>query len=286
MNLTQLQQAIGQAFAAGQAAIGNDNAMNAFLELRTALERGEVRAAAPDASAPTGWRVNAWVKQGILLGFRLGALADSSAGSLSFVDKHTYPVRRFVAADGVRMVPGGSSVRAGAYLARGVVCMPPMYVNAGAWVDEGTMIDSHALVGSCAQIGKRVHLSAAAQIGGVLEPVNASPVVVEEDVLIGGNAGVYEGTIVRRGAVLAAGTILTRGTPVFDLVNGTILRATAERPLIIPENAVVVPGSRAVAKGKGHPSSDGWGLSLYAPVIVKYRDEKTDLSTTLEDLLR
>ncbi len=286
MTLTQLQQAVEQAFATGQAAIGDDNAMNAFLELRTALERGEVRAAAPDSSAPTGWRVNAWVKQGILLGFRLGALADSSAGSLSFVDKHTYPVRRLVAADGVRMVPGGSSVRAGAYLARGVVCMPPMYVNAGAWVDEGTMIDSHALVGSCAQIGKRVHLSAAAQIGGVLEPVNASPVVVEEDVLIGGNSGVYEGTIVRRGAVLAAGTILTRGTPVFDLVNGTILRATAERPLIIPENAVVVPGSRAVAKGKGHPSSDGWGLSLYAPVIVKYRDEKTDLSTALEDLLR
>ncbi len=286
MTLTQLQQAVEQAFATGQAAIGDDNAMNAFLELRTALERGEVRAAAPDSSAPTGWRVNAWVKQGILLGFRLGALADSSAGSLSFVDKHTYPARRLVAADGVRMVPGGSSVRAGAYLARGVVCMPPMYVNAGAWVDEGTMIDSHALVGSCAQIGKRVHLSAAAQIGGVLEPVNASPVVVEEDVLIGGNSGVYEGTIVRRGAVLAAGTILTRGTPVFDLVNGSILRATAERPLIIPENAVVVPGSRAVAKGKGHPSSDGWGLSLYAPVIVKYRDEKTDLSTALEDLLR
>lgn len=286
MTLTQLQQAIEQAFAAGQAAIGDAAAMNAFLELRTALERGEVRAAAPDSSAPTGWRVNAWVKQGILLGFRLGALADTSAGSLSFVDKHTYPVRRFAAADGVRVVPGGSSVRAGAYLARGVVCMPPMYINAGAWVDEGAMVDSHALVGSCAQIGKRVHLSAAAQIGGVLEPINASPVVIEDDALIGGNSGVYEGTIVRRCAVLAAGTVLTRGTPVFDLVQGTVLRATADQPLVIPQNAVVVPGSRAVAKGKGHPASDGWGLSLYAPVIVKYRDEKTDLSTTLEDLLR
>ena len=173
-------------------------------------------------------------------------------------------------------------MRAGAYVARGVVCMPPMYINAGAWVDEGTLVDSHALVGSCAQIGKRVHLSAAAQIGGVLEPVNASPVVIEDDVLVGGNCGVYEGTIVRQGAVLAAGTILTRGTPLFDLVNGTILRANGDHPLIVPANAVVVPGSRAVSKGKG----ENWGLSLYAPVIVKYRDEKTDLSTTLEDLLR
>jgi 2,3,4,5-tetrahydropyridine-2-carboxylate N-succinyltransferase len=191
-------------------------------------------------------------------------------------------VRHFASADGVRVVPGGSSVRAGAYVARGVVCMPPMYINAGAWVDEGSMVDSHALVGSCAQIGKRVHLSAAAQIGGVLEPVNANPVVIEDDVLVGGNCGVYEGAIVRKGAVLAAGTILTRGTPVFDLVKGEILRATGELPLIIPENAVVVPGSRAVNKGNGRH----WGLSLYSPVIVKYRDEKTDLSTTLEDLLR
>jgi 2,3,4,5-tetrahydropyridine-2-carboxylate N-succinyltransferase len=186
----------------------------------------------------------------------------------------------------VRVVPGGSAVRSGAYVARGVVCMPPMYINAGAWVDEGTMVDSHALVGSCAQIGKRVHLSAAAQIGGVLEPINASPVIIEDDVLVGGNCGVYEGTIVRKGAVLAPGTILTRGTPVFDLVTGDVLRATAELPLIIPENAVVVPGSRAVGKGKGHPNAEAWGLSLYAPVIVKYRDEKTDLSTALEDLLR
>ena len=256
--------------------------MRAFLSLRAAIERGEVRAASPDATVPTGWRVNAWVKRGILLGFRLGALEELPAPGLSFVDKHTYPARHFSAADGVRVVPGGSSVRSGAYVARGVVCMPPMYINAGAYVDEGTMVDSHALVGSCAQIGKRVHLSAAAQIGGVLEPVNASPVVIEDDVLVGGNCGVYEGTIVRKGAVLAAGTILTRGTPVFDLVQGAILRATAASPLIIPANAVVVPGSRAVGKGKGQE----WGLSLYAPVIVKYRDEKTDLSTTLEDLLR
>ena len=250
--------------------------------LRAALESGELRSASPDPASPTGWRVNAWVKQGILLGFRLGVLEDIPAGGLSFVDKHTYPVRRFTASDGIRIVTGGSSVRSGAYVARGVVCAPPMYINAGAFVDEGTMVDSHALVGSCAQIGKRVHLSAAAQIGGVLEPINASPVVIEDDVLVGGNCGVYEGTIVRKGAVLAAGTILTRGTPVFDLVNGAILRASAEIPLIIPENAVVVPGSRAVSKGKGQE----WGLSLYAAVIVKYRDEKTDLSTTLEDLLR
>src|SRR5579862_946460 len=282
MHLNQLQQAIERHFAAGAAVAGDPASMSDFLALRGALERGEVRAAEPDASSPAGWRVNAWVKQGILLGFRLGALEEMSAGALSFVDKHTYPARHFAAGDGIRVVPGGSSVRSGAYLARSVVCMPPMYINAGAYVDEGTMVDSHALVGSCAQIGKRVHLSAAAQIGGVLEPVNASPVVIEDDVLVGGNCGVYEGTVVRKGAVLAAGTILTRGTPVFDLVNGTVLRATAELPLIIPQNAVVVPGSRAVAKGKGAE----WGLSVYAPVIVKYRDEKTDLSTALEEELR
>jgi 2,3,4,5-tetrahydropyridine-2-carboxylate N-succinyltransferase len=282
MTIIQLQDTIERYFAAGSGAIGDDSAMVAFLLLRAALESGEARAASPDAASPSGWRVNAWVKQGILLGFRLGVLDEFSAAGFSFVDKGTFPVRHFGAGDGVRVVPGGSSVRAGAYVARSVVCMPPMYINAGAYVDEGTMVDSHALVGSCAQIGKRVHLSAAAQIGGVLEPVNASPVVIEDDVLVGGNCGVYEGAIVRKGAVLAAGTILTRGTPVFDLVNGAVLRATAEMPLIIPENAVVVPGSRAVSKGKGQE----WGLSLYAPVIVKYRDEKTDLSTTLEDLLR
>ena len=257
-------------------------ALASFLELRSALEAGQLRSAEPDADSPTGWRVNAWVKQGILLGFRLGELVELPGDTLSLVDKSTYPLRRFAATDGVRIVAGGSSVRAGAYVARSVVCVPPMYINTGAYVDEGTMVDSHALVGSCAQIGKRVHLSAAAQIGGVLEPINASPVVIEDDVLVGGNTGVYEGTIVRKGAVLAPGTILTRGTPVFDLVKGEMLRATAELPLIIPEGAVVVPGSRAVSRGKGAE----WGLSLYAPVIVKYRDEKTDLSTALEDLLR
>lgn len=282
MTLSQVEQEITRHFAAGAAAAADPAAMTAFLALRSALERGEARAAEPDPSASTGWRVNAWVKQGILLGFRLGALEESSAGRLSFVDKHTYPARLFSAADGVRMVPGGSSVRSGAYVARGVVCMPPMYINAGAYVDEGTMVDSHALVGSCAQIGKRVHLSAAAQIGGVLEPVNASPVVIEDDVLIGGNSGVYEGTLVRKGAVLAAGTILTRGTPLFDLVKGEVLRASAGSSLVVPENAVVVPGARAVSKGKGQE----WGLSLYAPAIVKYRDDKTDLSTTLEEILR
>jgi 2,3,4,5-tetrahydropyridine-2-carboxylate N-succinyltransferase len=282
MTINELQETIERYFAFGPAAIGDPAAMAAFVALRAELEGGQVRAASPDVGSPTGWRVNAWVKQGILLGFRLGVLEEWPAAGLSFVDKNTYPVRHFGSGDGVRVVPGGSSVRAGAYVARGVVCMPPMYINAGAWVDEGTMVDSHALVGSCAQIGKRVHLSAAAQIGGVLEPVGASPVIVEDDVLVGGNCGVYEGTVVRKGAVLAAGTILTRGTPVFDLVNGTILRATAEVPLTIPENAVVVPGSRAVTKGKGQE----WGLSLYAPVVVKYRDDKTDLSTTLEDLLR
>jgi 2,3,4,5-tetrahydropyridine-2-carboxylate N-succinyltransferase len=280
--MSSLQESIERHFAAGAAAVSDPTALTGFLALRAALESGELRSASPDAASPTGWRVNAWVKRGILLGFRLGVLEALPAGSLSFVDKHTYPARQFTAADGIRVVPGGSSVRSGAFVARGVVLMPPMYINVGAYVDEGTMVDSHALVGSCAQIGKRVHLSAAAQIGGVLEPVNASPVVIEDDAMVGGNCGVYEGTIVRQGAVLAPGTILTRGTPVYDLVKGEVLRATAELPLIVPANAVVVPGSRAVSRGKGQE----WGLSLYAPVIVKYRDEKTDLATTLEDLLR
>jgi 2,3,4,5-tetrahydropyridine-2-carboxylate N-succinyltransferase len=286
MNNAQLQKSIERYFSAGPAAIGDPSAMDVFVEFRGALERGEVRSASPDAAAPRGWRVNVWVKQGILLGFRLGALTDASSAGFSFVDKNTYPVRHFGAGDGVRVVPGGSSVRAGAYVARGVVCMPPMYINTGAWVDEGTMVDSHALVGSCAQIGKRVHLSAAAQIGGVLEPVNANPVIVEDDVLVGGNCGVYEGAIVRTGAVLAAGTILTRGTPVFDLVSGEVIRASEEEPLVIPPNAVVVPGSRAVNRAKSHANAQSWNLSLYAPVIVKYRDDKTSLSTTLEELLR
>lgn len=282
MNVAQLETEIERHFAAGPAAASDPAATEAFFALRGAIERGEVRAAEPGVSSPTGWSVNAWVKRGILLGFRLGGLEAMPSGMLSFVDKHTYPARQFTVAEGIRIVPGGSSVRAGAYLARGVVCMPPMYINVGAYVDEGTMVDSHALVGSCAQIGRRVHLSAAAQIGGVLEPVNASPVIIEDDVLVGGNCGVYEGTIVRKGAVLAAGVILTRGTPLFDLVNGEILRAAPDLPLIVPENAVVVPGSRGVTKGRGRE----WGISLYAAAIVKYRDDKTDLSTTLEDLLR
>ena len=282
MSVHPLQQQIESLFSAGATASSDPSARGIFEQFRAALERGEIRAASPDDAAPTGWRVNAWVKQGILLGFRIGVLQDFPSAALSFVDKSTYPARTFSANDGIRVVPGGSSIRAGAYVARGVVCMPPMYINTGAYVDEGTMVDSHALVGSCAQIGKRVHLSAAAQIGGVLEPVNASPVILEDDVLVGGNCGVYEGAIVRTGAVLASGTILTRGTPVYDLVNGTVIRATDQTPLIVPANAVVVPGSRAVTRGKGHE----WGLSLYCPVIVKYRDDKTNLSTTLEDLLR
>jgi 2,3,4,5-tetrahydropyridine-2,6-dicarboxylate N-succinyltransferase len=253
--------------------------------LLAALERGEIRAA--ERAADGTWNAVPWVKRGILLGFRLGRLVDMSvgaggAGMLPFFDKHTYPVQSFTVDRGVRLVPGGSSVRRGAYLASGVVCMPPMYVNVGAWIGAGTMVDSHALVGSCAQIGERVHLSAAAQIGGVLEPVNASPVVIEDDVLVGGNCGVYEGTIVRSRAVLAAGAVLTRGTPVFDLVNERIIRADAERPLEIPSGAVVVPGARQVAKGWGAEQ----GISLQTPIIVKYRDERTDVATALEGWLR
>jgi 2,3,4,5-tetrahydropyridine-2-carboxylate N-succinyltransferase len=276
-----LEQKIEWYFAAGGAAVDDAGAAGAFRELRAALEAGEIRAAERNPGSPTGWRVNAWVKRGILLGFRIGQLEEGGT-DLSFVDKNTFPLRRFVPEQGIRIVPGGSSVRAGAFVARGVVAMPPMYVNVGAYVDEGSMIDSHALVGSCAQIGKRVHLSAAAQVGGVLEPVNASPVILEDDVLVGGNCGVYEGTVVRERAVLAAGTILTRGTPVYDVVHGQVLRAEAELPLVIPSGAVVVPGARAVTKGKG----EEWKLSVYTPVIVKYRDEKTELSLELEDLLR
>lgn len=256
------------------------SARRSFAEFRDGLTAGRTRAA---EKRDGQWRVNAWVKKGILLGFRLGELEDmSGSGPLSFVDKSTFPARRFTVQDNVRVVPGGSSARQGAYLAPGVICMPPMYVNVGAYVDQGTLIDSHALVGSCAQIGKRVHLSAAAQIGGVLEPVNASPVIIEDDVLVGGNCGVYEGTQVLRGAVLGAGTILTRATPVYDIVREQVYRSSAESPLVIPENAVVVPGARAVTKGKAAE----WGLSLYTPVIVKYRDEKTQTSIELEDLLR
>lgn len=257
-----------------------------FDEFLDALEAGAIRAA---QRRPDGvWEAVPWVKRGILLGFRLGTMVDMSipAGAgerrFSFVDKHTYPARRFTEHDGVRIVPGGSAIRRGAHVASGVVCMPPMYVNVGAHVGAGTMIDSHALVGSCAQIGERVHLSAAAQVGGVLEPVNASPVVIENDVMIGGNCGVYEGTVVRQKAVIAAGVVLTRGTPVYDLVREQVIKGSADRPLEIPEGAVVVPGARAVPSGWGAKH----GLSLQTPVIAKYRDEKTDLATTLEAWLR
>jgi 2,3,4,5-tetrahydropyridine-2-carboxylate N-succinyltransferase len=257
----------------------NPEARPAFLQFRDALTQGKIRAA---EKIDGRWVVNIWVKHGILLGFRLGELAETGCAALTFVDKDTFPARKFSVADRVRVVPGGSSVRMGSYVAPSVICMPPMFINVGAYVDEGTMVDSHALVGSCAQVGKRVHLSAAAQVGGVLEPVNAAPVIIEDDVLVGGNCGIYEGTLVRARAVLGAGTILTRSTPLYDLVRGEVYRATPESVLEVPEGAVVVPGSRAVKKG----AAAEMGISLYTPVIVKYRDEKTDRGIELEDWLR
>jgi 2,3,4,5-tetrahydropyridine-2,6-dicarboxylate N-succinyltransferase len=273
----------------------------AFEELKAGLNEGRIRAAEPDADSATGWKVNAWVKKGILLGFRIGrivempvVLAKAEKGNVGadskpaptvgfqFRDKATFPLKRIPPAQNIRIVPGGSSIRDGSYIGRNVVCMPPMYVNVGAYVDDDTLIDSHALVGSCAQVGKRVHLSAGAQIGGVLEPVGALPVIIEDEVLVGGNTGVYEGAMVGKGAVLAAGTILTGSTPVFDLVRDAVYRREADRPLMIPPGAVVVPGSRAITRGRGKEL----GLSLYTPVIIKYRDEKTDQATRLEDLLR
>jgi 2,3,4,5-tetrahydropyridine-2-carboxylate N-succinyltransferase len=257
----------------------NPDARRVFLEFRDQLTQGKIRAAGKSGNS---WTVNVWVKQGILLGFRLGELTQMGVdGCLSFVDKDTFPARRFTVEDRVRVVPGGSSVRVGSYVAPSVICMPPIFINVGAYVDEGTMVDSHALVGSCAQIGKRVHLSAAAQVGGVLEPVNAAPVIIEDDVLVGGNCGIYEGTLVRARAVLGAGTILTRSTPLYDLVRAEVYRASDQKPLEVPENAVVVPGSRAVKKGP-----PDWDLSLYTPVIVKYRDEKTERGIELEEWLR
>ncbi|MGH9532601.1 MAG: 2,3,4,5-tetrahydropyridine-2,6-dicarboxylate N-succinyltransferase [Terriglobales bacterium] len=279
--MQQLKSGIERLFALGnEVKAEREDALRAFGEFREALTQGKARAA---EKAGGVWHTNVWVKQGILLGFRLGELVElGDPEVLPFLDKDTFPVRRFRAAEGVRIVPGGSAVRVGAYVAPGVVCMPPMYINVGAYVDEGTLIDSHALVGSCAQVGKRVHVSAGAQIGGVLEPVNASPVIIEDDVLVGGNCGVYEGTVVCSRAVLGAGTILTRSTPLYDLVRGEIHRAQGERPLTVPENAVVVPGARKVERGK----ASEWGLSLYTPVVVKYRDEKTDRGIELEDMLR
>jgi len=286
-----------------------EECFRAFDELKAALNEGRVRAAEPDATSPTGWKVNAWVKKGILLGFRIGRIVEmavappfraADAGlkpgateepqlqtpevalQSQFRDKHTFPLRQIPANQSIRIVPGGSSIRDGCYIGKNVTCMPPMYINVGAYVDDGTMIDSHALIGSCAQVGKRVHISAGAQIGGVLEPVGAMPVIVEDEVLVGGNCGVYEGTIVGAGAVLAAGTIITGSTPVYDLVRDAFYRREGEQPLVIPAGAVVVPGARAVTKGRGKEL----GLSLYTPVIIKYRDEKTDQAVRLEELLR
>jgi 2,3,4,5-tetrahydropyridine-2-carboxylate N-succinyltransferase len=255
-----------------------------FAEFKAALNAGAIRAAEPDAAARSGWRVNGWVKKGILLGFRMGGVVDMSADRTRqpFFDKATYPVKRFTAQSGIRIVPGGSSIRDGCFIGKGVTCMPPMYINAGAYVGDGTMVDSHALVGSCAQVGKNCHISAASQIGGVLEPVGALPVIIEDEVLVGGNCGVYEGTVVKRRAVLGTGTILNRSTPVYDVVRKIVHRATDDEPLVIPEEAVVVAGSRAITTGQGKE----WGISLYTPVIVKYRDDKTDTKIQLEDLLR
>jgi 2,3,4,5-tetrahydropyridine-2-carboxylate N-succinyltransferase len=255
-----------------------------FDSFKQALNEGRVRSAEPDPTTKTGWRVNPWVKKGVLLGFRMGVVVDMSIDPVRqpMFDKNTWPVRKLAVDSGVRIVPGGSSIRDGCYLGKGVTCMPPMYINVGTWVDDGTMVDSHALIGSCAQVGKHCHISAAAQIGGVLEPIGAMPVIIEDDVLVGGNCGVYEGTVVKRGAVLAAGTILTSSTPVFDLVNGGSYHAADDEPLIIPEGAVVVPGSRQVSHWRGKEL----GLSLYTPVIVKYRDSKTESKVQLEDLLR
>ena len=253
-----------------------------YEEFKAARRRGEIRSAEKDEGGT--WRANSWVKQGILLGFRMGKMAEMSkeTETLQFFDKDTFPLRPMSLNDGVRIVMGGSAIRDGSHVAPGVVVVPPAYINVGAYVDEGTMVDSHALVGSCAQIGKRVHLSAAAQIGGVLEPVNATPVVIEDDVLVGGNTGVYEGTVVRERAVLASGVILTRSTPIFDLPNERILKSEGDKPLEVPAGAVVVQGSREITSGFGKEN----GLSIYCPIIVKYRDEKTDASTKLEDYLR
>ena len=278
-----LRQRIESLFAAGAEA-DRTSARSAFAELRRALGAGEIRAAEPDAAAATGWRVNAWVKQGILLGFRFGETVDlgRAESPLPFYDKDTMPLKRPGVEGGIRIVPGGSAIREGAFVAPGVICMPPMYINIGAYVGEGTLVDSHALVGSCAQVGSRVHISAGAQIGGVLEPVGALPVIIEDEVLVGGNTGVYEGAVIKTRAVIAAGTVLTGSTPVYDLPRGTIIRPSAGEPLVIPAGAVVVPGARAVTVGHGRE----WGLALATPVIVKYRDDRTDTRTELEAWIR
>jgi 2,3,4,5-tetrahydropyridine-2,6-dicarboxylate N-succinyltransferase len=276
---TELRESL-EAYAGGVPDGEERPAREAFERLKAALNAGTVRAA--ERGEDGQWRANAWVKAGILLGFRLGRMERAAEGPFPFFDKDTYPLRAIGPEDGIRIVPGGSAIRDGCYVARGVVCMPPMYINVGAWVGEGTMVDSHALVGSCAQIGRRVHLSAAAQIGGVLEPAGALPVIIEDDVLVGGNCGVYEGAVVRTRAVLAAGVVLTGSTAVFDLVHDRVYRREDDRPLEIPEGAVVVPGSRPVRSGPGAAA----GVNLYTPVIVKYRDERTDAAVRLEELLR
>jgi 2,3,4,5-tetrahydropyridine-2-carboxylate N-succinyltransferase len=279
--MPDLQSTIESLFAAGAKA-DKAAAREAFALLRAALDAGQVRAAERDPGSPSGWRVNAWVKQGILLGFRFGDTVDMSGDGLPFYDKDTMPLKRPGPDAGLRIVPGGSSIREGAYVAKNVICMPPMFINIGAYVDEGTLIDSHALVGSCAQVGKRVHISASAQVGGVIEPVGALPVIIEDDVLLGGNTGVYEGAVIKTRAVIAAGTVLTGSTPVYDLPHSTIIKPERGEPLVVPPGAVVVPGARAVTLGKGCD----WGLSLATPVIVKYRDDRTDTRTELETWIR
>ncbi|MFN4033375.1 MAG: 2,3,4,5-tetrahydropyridine-2,6-dicarboxylate N-succinyltransferase [Fimbriimonadales bacterium] len=274
--MTELATAIERASQAGEA---HESLVEALLE---ALERGEARAAEPDPDSPTGWRVNHWVKLGILLGFRLGQLTPMRWGGVEFLDRRLFPPRVFGLNGGVRLVPGGTTVRRGAYLGAGVVVMPPSYVNVGAYVGEGAMLDSHTLVGSCAQIGARVHLSAGCQIGGVLEPAGALPVIIEDDALIGGCSGVFEGTVVKRGAVVGAGVILTRSLPLYDLVHGRVIRAENDLPLIVPERAVVAAGSRPASGAFAQQH----GVQLYAPVIVKYRDSRTDAKIALEEALR
>lgn len=255
-----------------------------FEAFKAALNRGKVRAAEPDTASKTGWRVNLWVKKGILLGFRMGKVVDMSVDRerQPFFDKDTYPVKAVNLANQLRIVPGGSSIRDGAYVGRSVTCMPPMFINAGAYVDNGTMVDSHALIGSCAQVGRNCHISAGAQIGGVLEPIGALPVIIEDEVMVGGNCGVYEGVVVKRRAVLGSGVILNASTAVYDLVREQIYTATDCSPVTIPEEAVVVPGARAIL----HPAGQRWNLSLYTPIIVKYRDARTNERVQLESLFR
>ena len=275
---TALSSAIEKA-AADPDALPPAETRRLFAELRAGLNEGSIRAAEKEGDR---WVVRAWVKKGILLGFRVGLVGEPVSSGFPFFDRDTFPLKQLTIESGLRVVPGGTSIRDGCYIGPGVTIMPPSYVNVGAWIGEGTLLDSHVLVGSCAQIGRRVHVSAGAQIGGVLEPVGELPVIIEDEVLIGGNTGIYEGAVVRERAVIAAGTVLTGGTPVYDVVRGNEYRRGPGQPLEIPAGAVVVPGARAIREGKGRE----WGLSLQTPVIVKYRDAKTDRSASLEDLLR